>query len=209
MSERKWKLGDDCYSEDAILDPVTFNDIITAVHCSCREKNKDAVIKTAREILKMREEDFWFMVNNNIQEIIDAATPEEQEPLRNAAGWDSKRLEDLAWDIQKWLAKHDMWQDVYIYYDGKRMGTSGLVDGKEVFRYGGKPFIEEEKDPRDYFEYVANPHILSMSFEGPLYEVLNGYCIGWTKTEAEFNHLLNRHGVYYELGNAWNLSCYE
>ena len=76
MSERKWKLGDDCYSEDVILDPVTFNDMITAVHCNCREKTKAEVIKTAREILKMREEDFWFMVKNNIQEIIDAATPE-------------------------------------------------------------------------------------------------------------------------------------
>lgn len=209
MSERKWKLGDDCCSEDAILGPVTFNDIITAVHCNCREKNKDAVIKTAREMLKMREEDFWFMVNNNIQEIIDDATPEEQKPLRNAPGWDSKRLENLAWEIQKWLLSHDMWMDVAIYYDGKCMSTSHRnADGKWEFRYNGEPFIEEGKDPRDYFDYVANPHILSMSFEGSLCHLLS-YGVGGAKLEREFYDIFRRHGLRCELGDHWNLTCYE
>jgi len=89
------------------------------------------------------------------------------------------------------------------------MGTSGMVDGKEVFRYNGEPFIEEGYDPRNYFEYVAKNHILSMSFEGDLYSILNAYTPGWTKLEAEFQKIFEKHGCYYEMGHAWNLTCYE
>ena len=209
MDERKWKLGDDCIASDAILDPITFDDLILAVRCNCQQITPDAILREAKEFLEIRLEDFWFLVKNNIQEIIDAATPEEQKPLRNAPGWDSKRLEDLAWEIQKWLLAHDMWQDVYIYYDGKRMGTSGMVDGKEVFRYGGDPFIEDGFDPRRVSEYVAKQHILTMVFEGPLYGVLNAYTPGWTKLEAEFQSIFARHGCYYEMGEAFNLTVYE
>lgn len=49
-----------------------------------------------------------------------------------------------------------------------------------------------------------------MSFEGPFYEVLNGYAgdYGWV-VEEKFSDLLKKYGVYYELGNAWNLSLYQ
>lgn len=208
MSERKWKLGDDCFPEDAVLDPVTFNDIILAV-CNCPEKTKEAVLITAREILSQQEEDFWFLVKNNIQEIIDTATPEEAKPLVNAPGWDSARVETLAWDIQKWLAAHDMWMDVCLYYNGKRMSTRGEVDGKTVSRSNGEPFVEEGIDPRDYFEYVADPHILSLSFEGTLNHILNGYIPGWVKLEDEFRSIFRRHGCYMQMGAHWNATCYE
>ena len=48
-----------------------------------------------------------------------------------------------------------------------------------------------------------------MSFEGPLYDVLNAYVPGWVKKEDEFRKLFEKYGFYYELGNAWNLSAYE
>lgn len=125
--------------------------------------------------------------------------------MKNAEGWDSQRLEALAKDIYNWLIEHEMWIDVAIYYDGKRMHTIGKEGDKTVFRYNGEPFIDEA-DPRTYFEYVAYPHILSMSFEGPLYDLLN---YGFDDLENEFEEVFKKHGVYYELGNAWNLTCYE
>jgi len=75
-----------------------------------------------------------------------------------------------------------------------------------------KKFIDiGEKNPRDFFDYVPEKdedHILSMSFEGGLYEVLNGY-LESAKEYSEFNAIFEKHGVWYELGNAWNLTCYQ
>lgn len=122
----------------------------------------------------------------------------------NEKGWTSKRLEKLASEIHKWLRSHDMWIDTYIYYDGKCMCTEGKLNGETVFRYNEAPFIREDSYPT--FEYVADPHILSMSFEGPLYEVLN---YGPWNLAEEFQKIFEKYGLYYELGNAWNLTCYK
>lgn len=62
--------------------------------------------------------------------------------------------------------------------------------------------IENGMDPRDYFEYVREPNILSMSFEGTLYDILNNHDM------FVLQDLFSKYGLYYELGNAWNLSAY-
>ena len=67
-------------------------------------------------------------------------------------------------------------------------------------------YLEHDMDPGDYFEYVNPEHILSMSFEGPIYHMFN---YGEYKPVLKkFNELLEKYGLYYELGNAWNLTCY-
>lgn len=73
----------------------------------------------------------------------------------------------------------------------------GLDDGVN-FYYG---------DIEPTFEYHPEPNILSMSFEGPLYDLLNYNC--GSETEEKFSKILKKYGLYFELGNAWNLSCYE
>ena len=103
--------------------------------------------------------------------------------------------------------KHEMWVDVNIYFNGKCWSTSNK--GCNEFCYNENRYFEYEADPKDYFEYVNEPNILSMSFEGALYEALNGYAYGWTKLEKEFNKIFEKYGLYFELGHAWNLSCYE
>jgi len=73
--------------------------------------------------------------------------------------------------------------------------------------------VLDGKDPADYIQYTANPHILSMVFEGPLCGCLNFY----NEYGAEFDNriingfssILDRYGLYYELGDHWNLSCYS
>ena len=57
-------------------------------------------------------------------------------------------------------------------------------------------------DPRDYLQYVREPNILSMSFEGPLYQILNCHDM------FALQNLFSKYGLYYELGDAWNLSAY-
>lgn len=71
--EREWKIGEDMFTEDNVLDGITFDDIILAVHCNYRTINRAAVLKTAKEILDQRVEDFEFLVKNNWKEIAAAA----------------------------------------------------------------------------------------------------------------------------------------
>lgn len=71
--ERKWKLGDDVCKQDNLLDDITFDDIILAVHCNCKEITPEAVRKEFKEFLEMRMADTEFLLENNIAEIIAEA----------------------------------------------------------------------------------------------------------------------------------------
>ena len=117
-----------------------------------------------------------------------------------------REIEKLAKEIRQFLLDHDLWVDVNIYFNGKAFST----DDRQGHYYYNDPehlVVLDDENPRDYFEYVGN--ILSMSFEGPLYDVLNSYwgALGY-RLEEEFRSIFEKHGLYYELGNAWNLSAY-
>lgn len=114
----------------------------------------------------------------------------------------------LAKDIYKWCKKRGLWGDNTIYFDGKAWSSSETW-GKEQGKKIAEDLYEYEGcNPKNYFEF-ANPDTLSMSFEGSLNHVLNGYVRGWSKLEIEFGNIFAKHGCYYELGHAWNLSAYE
>lgn len=71
--ERKWKLGDDVSKNDNLLDGITFDDIILAVHCNCKEITPEAVRKEFKEFLEIRMTDTEFLLENNMDEIIAEA----------------------------------------------------------------------------------------------------------------------------------------
>ena len=120
-----------------------------------------------------------------------------------------KKAEALAKDIYNWCQKRGLWGDNIIYFNGKAWSSSKEWNGVQGKSIGDDLYEYEDKNPRDYFEYVNDPNILSMSFEGPLNHVLNAYVKGWVKLESEFMKLFEKYGFYYEMGNAWNLSAYE
>lgn len=129
-------------------------------------------------------------------------TNEPEEPVVTA-----EEVEKLAYEIREFLIKHELWQDVRIYFNGKALATD---DGNGNFGYNDpdKLFILEDQDPRKYFEYVSD--YLSMSFEGPLYDVLNcyapfEYC---NKIHEQFSKIIGKYGLYYEQGHAWSLTLY-
>lgn len=110
-------------------------------------------------------------------------------------------IEQLANEIMAYLEKYHLDSDVCIYFNNKRMKN------EYDWRNPDKPperIVEENMCPHDYFEYINYDHILSMSFEGPLYDSLNysGY-----KAEG-LCKIFEKYGLYWELGNAWNLSAY-
>ena len=116
-----------------------------------------------------------------------------------------KNIEELAMEIKNFLEKNLLADDVYIYYNNKRISSETKYDMKKDYPVY-KWTLEENIDPHDYFEYAAYDHILSMSFEGNFYDLLNYN--GGNKLE-KFNKILNKYHTYYELGNAWNLTLYS
>lgn len=192
--------------DDVMLSPVTFSEISLMLR-NTRPEDMANFDREVREMLMDKVDDAMFEMREHWDDIWTDAFPDDDEKeLVNAPGWDSERLEALAWEIHNYLRKHEMWIDICIYYDGKRMGTCGEVDGKLEFRYNGEPFIEEGRDPRDYFDYVQNPHIVSMSFESCFYDVMN-YSGG--AILDGFDRMLAKHGLSYERGDAWNISLME
>lgn len=118
------------------------------------------------------------------------------------------RNEKLAIDVYAWCKKHRLWGDNCIYFNGKAWASWADWHGVEGKKIDEDLYEYEDKNPTDYFVY-ANPDTFSMSFEGPLYRVLNGYVSGWVKLEDQFTKLFKEYGYYFELGNAWNLAAYE
>lgn len=110
----------------------------------------------------------------------------------------------LAKEIYDFLIKEEMWSDVSIYFNGICWSTSD-AKGNDLHDNKEKIFVYEA-EPRDYFQYVrAQGNILSMTFEGPLYYALN-YNYDNRQSE-ELSEIMRKYGLYYELGNAWNLTC--
>ena len=113
-------------------------------------------------------------------------------------------IEQLAKEIMEFLEKEEMMSSVSIYFNGKVVRANSEYD-RETDTFSCSWITEENVDPHNYFEYAAYDHILSMSFEGVLYDVLN-YSGG--QKEVEFRAIFEKYGVYCECGNAWNLSVY-
>ena len=77
-----WKLGKDLIPSDTILDPITFADLILALKCNCERITPDAVIVQATEIINQRLEDWKYLLENNMDEIIALAKDEPIEEDR-------------------------------------------------------------------------------------------------------------------------------
>lgn len=72
--ERNWKLGDDLFTSDSLLDGITFDDLILAVHCNCLEISEAAVRRELKEIIESRRQDMMYLLKNNMDVIIQKAS---------------------------------------------------------------------------------------------------------------------------------------
>ena len=119
--------------------------------------------------------------------------------------------ESLAKEVRQFLIRNELWTDVRIYFNGKAFATCDR-NGNYFYNDPKHLVVLEDEDPRAYFEYVSKDDIMSMSFEGDFYGCMNFYCEYGAdfdnRIQKEFGAILEKYGVYYELGHAWNLSCY-
>lgn len=111
-------------------------------------------------------------------------------------------IERLANEIMAFLEAYGIAGSVSIYYNGNVVRSRTEYDSEYNATYTWVKTYDV--DPHDYFEYAAYDHILSMSFEGGLYDLLN-YSGG--NTMDKFMKIFEKYGLYYELGNSWNLTC--
>lgn len=196
-------MKDDFCVHDNILLPITYNDLVLMAQNINPAKHPDLCARLRTELIQVireRAEDALHDFDSHIDDIFEAAFPDETRE-ENPLG--EEKTAELAKMIYDFLLTHEMWMDIAIYFNGICWSTNHKDEnGNFQFRYNGEPFITEA-DPHDYFDYVGPT--LSMSFEGALYDVIN-YTGG--KLLDEFNQIFNRFGMYYELGNAWNLSVY-
>lgn len=119
-----------------------------------------------------------------------------------------RRIQMMAYEIAHGLMKRGI-NDTRIYYNNRAIGVSfnhnaWLNDmGNTPLEKFGKLIKYTNISPLEYFEYAATNHILSMSFEGELYDMFYNYgCPEWLEK------IFDKYGVYCELGNNWNLTCY-
>lgn len=108
-------------------------------------------------------------------------------------------IECMAYEIAKFLSLEGMATDVRIYFNNKALECDVVDDLTYNWR------LINNIDPHTYFEYAAHQHILSMSFEGKLYEILNYL---FDERAERLEKIFNHFGLYYELGDAWNLTLY-
>ena len=117
-------------------------------------------------------------------------------------------MEALARDIYNWCKENEVWMDCTIYFNGKAWTDSSAWGWERGTKIDDDLYEYAERNPLDFVEY-ANPETITMTFEGGLYYILNGYIQGWLRPYEEFHTLFEKHGLYMEMGYAWSLSAYK
>jgi len=117
----------------------------------------------------------------------------------------AERNERLLADIIDYLTAQDVFDDVAIYTNGHKYSDKKSEEAVErKTEKGSKYYDHGEWDVTSQIEY-CNPDILTMTFEGDLYDALN-YDF---KAEEGLNRILDGYGLYYEQGYQWSLAVYE
>lgn len=113
------------------------------------------------------------------------------------------QIDKLARELRKYLLDRKMWVDTTIYFNGKAFSTDDR-HGRYYYNDPHNLIVLENEDPHRVTEYAGD--ILTMTFEGPLYDALNYGEPSW-RVEEELRQVFEKYGLYYELGNAWNLTA--
>lgn len=195
-------MNDNFSIHDTMLLPVTFSQISLLLQ-NTRPENLHRFYFEVKKMLEERVEDALEDMELHWSEIwADAFPDDDEKEVCVAAGWTRESVEKLALNIYEWLISHNIWQDVSIYYNNRRMSTGAKIDGKWEFRYNGKAYIEDGINPLQYFPCCLHNHVMAMSFEGPLCEIL--YYGTNPALSEEFHKLLADHDCYFEFNDHWN-----
>lgn len=116
----------------------------------------------------------------------------------------SESMNALAVEIIEFLQEREMFRDVNIYCNDKCFTSSYSSSGTAAKTKFGAYYIVDDVNVAEIIKY-NNPNTITMTFEGPLYQMLN---YGPPETEQDFLKLFNKHSLYYILDYAWSLTAY-
>lgn len=116
-------------------------------------------------------------------------------------------IENLSYDIIKYCKDWGFWSDMSIYGNGKRYEFNSDDDTYSGFKEFKDVNVKKNINPKDYIgtyvkgcdgssqyeSLVPKKHILSVTFEGPLYDLLN-YTDAF---EIEISSLSNESREFY------------
>lgn len=71
--DREWRLGEDLHPDDALLDEITFRELIDTLHANCPVITPAGVHKEFERIMDIRLQDMRYLLANNIDAIISMA----------------------------------------------------------------------------------------------------------------------------------------
>lgn len=107
-----------------------------------------------------------------------------------------KKIEQIAYVIMFTLKEYSLHNYVRLYFNNKVL---------EFDRYDCL-VTTDDVSPLDYFKYANRHHIISMSFEGSLYDYIYNHYFEFPK---ELEEIFKLEGIYWELGDRWNCTFYS
>lgn len=104
----------------------------------------------------------------------------------------------------------ELWVETSVFSDGKRYAACSAPNAGKTRVGACDVFVTEDCAPSfSRFLPEEDSHILSMTFEGPLHQVLNfnpDYDLpGFME---KFDAIFQKYGVFYELMESWCLTCH-
>ena len=119
-------------------------------------------------------------------------------------------MEKLAENLIDFFSSKDLFHDVCIYVNNQAWKSDKYMDDKDLTEAytakGNKYYIKKNVDIKAQLEY-SNPKTISITFEGPLYHVINYDDYDFVYKLS--NKFLDPYGLYFEQGYAWSMAAYE
>jgi len=122
-------------------------------------------------------------------------------------------ITEMAVEIVALLCSNDyseFWNHIAVYAGGKVYSSEPLQGGgdKHWTLEDKKIYLSDGIEP-NFSNYLPSEkdHILSMRFEGDLSRVIS-YDVDMPEFMDKFSAIFQKHGVFYECMESWNLTCY-
>lgn len=116
----------------------------------------------------------------------------------------TEKMDELALDLIDFLQKNNLFHDITIYVNQKRLSSNPSEQATEHKTPFGAYYVTNNINVAEFIEY-NNPDTITMSFEGPLYHMIN---YGSQKEQNRFENIFKKYGLYTEQGYAWSLAAY-
>lgn len=103
-------------------------------------------------------------------------------------------IEALAKEVRKWAGTNHLGQDWSLFYNGKRFTHPLVKDAEGNYKYTHR--TEKDVNPLNYCEWFDEKFIMGMSYDGIMYECINGY--NRLKAYEKLELIAHDYGLYIE-----------